>query len=115
MWAITALVVDIIAERMLSRGFGASGAVHVALELAPVVPLLLFIVALVRMVQHMDEMQQRIVLESVFIAFISTLTLGFVFDGVEQTGLGRPPWHTIVTCMMALWACAYVYSSWKYR
>jgi hypothetical protein len=54
-------------------------------------------------------------LESVFMAFVSTLILAFVFSGLEQAGMYQPPWDAVGTTMMTLWACAYVYSSWKYR
>ena len=88
---------------------------HEALVLAPLVPLLVFMGVLVRMIQHMDELQQRICLESVFIAFIGSLTAAFVFGGLEQAGVWRPPWSAIGTIMMTTWAAGYLYSSWKYR
>lgn len=88
---------------------------HRALALAPLFPLLVFMVVLVRMVQRMDELQQRICLESVFVAFAGSLTVAFVFGGLEQAGVWRPPWSAIGTVMMAMWAAGYLYSSWKYR
>jgi len=51
----------------------------------------------------------------VFIAFIGSLIVAFVFAGLEQAGVPRPRWDTVGALLMALWACAYVYSSWKYR
>jgi hypothetical protein len=53
--------------------------------------------------------------QSVFIAFIGALALTFVFAAVEQAGAYRPPWDSVGTLMLALWAVAYVYSSWRYR
>jgi hypothetical protein len=88
---------------------------QMALALAPLLPSLLFVLALVRMVQHMDELQKLICLESVFIAFICSLTLTFVFAALEQAGAYRPPWDSVGEAMLALWAGAYMYSSWKYR
>lgn len=88
---------------------------HVTLALVPLLPSLLFMFALVRMVMHMDELQKLICLESVFIAFVCSLIITFVFAGLEQAGAYRPPWDEVGTAMMALWAVAYVYSSWKYR
>ena len=86
-----------------------------ALTLAPLLPLLVFVVVVVRMIQHMDELQQRISLESMFIAFVGSLTVAFVFGGLEQAGVWRPPWNVIGTVMMSMWALAYLYTSWKYR
>lgn len=92
-----------------------SASMQLALALAPLIPLLLFMFALVRIAMHMDELQRRITVESVFIAFVSSLTLIFVFSGLEQAGAYHPPWSEVGTMMMALWAVAYIYSSWKYR
>ncbi len=114
-WALTACVAEIAVERLLGRGSVAPGGVRVALALAPLLPSTLFMVALVRMVQRMDEMQQRICLESVFIAFICSLSLTFVFGGLDQAGVYHPPWDMVGESMLVFWGCAYVYSGWKYR
>jgi hypothetical protein len=63
----------------------------------------------------MDELQKRICLESVFIAFMLTLVLAFVFGGLERAGIYRPAWDSLGTPMMFFWACAYAFSSWRYR
>jgi peptidoglycan biosynthesis protein MviN/MurJ (putative lipid II flippase) len=115
MWALTAFVVEFVVDRVLGGGSVPPGGVRVALALAPLLPSLLFMVALVRMVQRMDEMQQRICLESVFIAFICSLALTFVFAGLDQAGVYHPPWDVIGESMLVFWGCAYVYSGWKYR
>lgn len=114
-WALTALVLELVVERVLGHGTALPGPVLMALALAPLLPSLLFVFALVRMIQRMDELQHRICLESVFIAFICLLILSFVLGGLEQAGAYRPPWDMVGSWMLALWACAYMYSSWKYR
>lgn len=114
-WAFTALVLELIVGRVLGRQTVPAGPAQVALAFSPVVPSLLFMFALVRMVHQMDELQRRICLESVFIAFIGSLVLTFVLAGLEQAGVYQPHWDTIGTFMMALWACGYLHSSWKYR
>lgn len=114
-WALTALVSELIVEEVLRRDQSLPAGVRVALALAPLVPSLLFVFALVRMILHMDELQKLICLESVFIAFIGTLALTFVFGALQQAGAYRPPWDSVGEAMLALWAVAYVYSSWKYR
>lgn len=71
--------------------------------------------ALVRAIHKMDELQKRICLESVFIAFVVTLILTFVFAGLQDAGVFRAPWDDIGSYMMLFWAGAYVFSSWRYR
>lgn len=114
-WAIIALATELVVERLLADAPSLSARVRTTVALAPLIPSLLFMFALVRMVMHMDELQRRITLESVFIAFVSSLTLMFVFSGLEQAGVYHPPWSEVGTVMMALWAVSYVYSAWKYR
>lgn len=114
-WALIALITEVAVERRLYRKAVLPGTTTgQLLALLPLLPALVFIFALVRLVQQLDELQKRICLESVFIAFISTLTLAFVFSGLEQAGVYQARWDAGST-MMALWACAYLYSSWKYR
>ena len=114
-WALAALVLQLGVERAVGRELAMPILAQKALALAPLVPLLAVMVVLVRMIHHMDELQQRICLESVFIAFVGSLTLAFVFGGLEQADVWRPPWSAIGTVMMAMWAAGYLYSSWKYR
>jgi hypothetical protein len=114
-WALIALITQLAVERGLDRQAVLPGTTKgQLLALLPLLPALLFLFALVRLVQQMDELQKRICLESVFIAFIGTLILAFVFGGLEQAGVYRSRWDAGET-MMALFACAYIYSSWKYR
>jgi hypothetical protein len=115
-WAVIALVAEVAVERALGRQSPSTrSASRQLVALLPLIPLLVFMLALVRQVQHMDELQRKICLDSVVIAFVATLTLVFVGGGLEQAGVYRPPWDEVGTAMMALWACANAYASWKYR
>ena len=114
-WALTALVTELVVEQVLGREPSLPPSTRMAVALAPLLPSLLFVLALVRMVLHMDELQKLICLESVFVAFVGTLALAFVFSALQQAGVSRPPWDSVGEAMLVLWAVAYVYSSWKYR
>ena len=114
-WALGALVLQLVVQRVVARESAVPTLTHKALVVALLLPLLGFVVALVRMVQRMDELQQRICLESVFIAFVASLILTFVFGGLEEAGVWQPPWSAMGTVMMTTWAAGYLYSSWKYR
>ena len=85
------------------------------LPLLPLVLMFLFAAAAARMILKMDELQKRICLESLSIAFLLTLLLTLIFDGLELAGLHRPKWDDLGSYMMLLWACAYVFSVWRYR
>lgn len=114
-WALTALVLDIAAKWIVESDPALPAMARQALMVAPLAPLMGFVGALVRMVRQMDELQQRICLESLSIAFVASLALVFVFTALGEAGIWQPPWYMIGTAMMAIWGAAYVYAAWKYR
>ena len=85
------------------------------LPLLPLLLMFLFAAAAARMILKMDELQKRICVESLSIAFVLTLVLTGIFVGLELAGLHRPKWDDLGSYMMLLWACAYVFSAWRYR
>ena len=110
LWAVAAALTELLASWLL---------VHTGsprwVGLLPLLPYMCFFWALVRSVLKMDEMHQRICLESASIAFLLTLVITSVFDGIEQAGIGRAPWNVIGGLMLLLWAGAYALSAWRYR
>jgi len=112
-WAVTALATEIVVEWLLRRGLHQPTLGIVSL--LPLIPAMLFMLALVRAIQKMDELQKRICLDSVFNAFMLTLSLTFIFAGLNRAGIYRAPGNDIGTLMMFLWACAYAFSAWRYR
>jgi hypothetical protein len=111
LWAITAQLMDLIIDALPSVGFTPPP----LMRLLPVLPALLFILASVRAVQKMDELEKRICLESVFIAFMLTLLVVFTFSSLEHARVYQPAWDRLGIRMIFFWACAYVLSSWRYR
>jgi len=110
LWAVTAAVTEVlvtwlVVHKQVPRWLG----------LLPVVPYMIFFAAMVRSVLKMDEMQKRICLESASIAFLLTLIITAFFGGIEQAGIGRPPWDEVGGFMLLLWAASYAVSAWRYR
>ena len=114
-WGIATLVTEVVATWIASAHPALPGIVRQALVLAPRLMLLGFLFALVRMIRRMDELQQRVALESTGIAFVGSLVLVFVFTGLGEAGVWRPRWDLVAAAMMAIWAIGYAFSSWKYR
>jgi hypothetical protein len=86
------------------------------LMLLPLVPEAFFIGALVRAILKMDELERRITLESIAIAFLLTLALTFVLAGLQSAGLNYPSlWEEVGTLMLGFWASAYIFSVRRYR
>jgi hypothetical protein len=112
-WAVAALITELAVQWFPNH------VLHHPLPrlvtLLPLIPSMFFWVALVHMIQKMDELQKRIWYESVFIAFMGTLALTFVFAGLERAGAIRAPWDDIGSWMLLLWGGAYVYCAERYR
>jgi len=113
LWAVAALVTELAVEWLPRHGL--YHPLPRLLTLLPLIPSAFFWVALVHMIQKMDELQKRIWHESVFIAFMATLALTFAYAGLERAGIRRAPWDDIGSSMMLFWGCAYVFCAWRYR
>jgi hypothetical protein len=85
------------------------------LTLLPLAPMMFFLIAVAKAILRMDEMQRRIVLESIAIAFVLTLGLTLIFIGLERAQIYKARWDDLGTDMMFFWACAYIFSAWRYR
>lgn len=110
LWALCAVLTESAVRALEQRQFA-----HPWIRLLPVIPAMFFVLALVRSVQKMDELQKRICLESVFVAFMLTLVLAFVLAGLDGAGIYHAKSDALGTPMMGLWACAYIVSVWRYR
>ena len=111
LWAICALLTEIAVQSLGKSRWSLPS----WLTLLPVIPAGFFVVALFRAVQRMDELQRRICLESVFIAFLLTLVLAFVVAGLDRAGIYHAKSDALGAPMMGLWAFAYIVSVWRYR
>ena len=86
------------------------------LMLLPLVPVAFFVAVLVGTIRKMDELEKRIILESIAAAFILTLVLTFALAGLHSAGLDYPSIRDEVgTFMLLFWASAYVFLTWRYR
>ena len=112
LWALCAVLAEIGVQ---SLGKIQTSSAASRLALLPVIPAICFAVALFRSVQKMDELQKRICLESVFMAFMLTLVLAFIVAGLDEAGIYHAKSDVLGTPMMGLWASAYIVSAWRYR
>jgi hypothetical protein len=111
-WSVSALVLELAVQWMLKHGWQSSEMRF--LSLLPLVPMMFFIIALARTILRLDEMRQRICLESIAIAFLLTLALTLVFIGLDRAQIYKARWDDLGTDMMFFWACAYIFSIWRY-
>ena len=112
LWALCAELTEIAVRSLVKT---TTRSVPLWLTLLPVIPAMFFVVALFRAAQRMDELQRRICLESVFIAFLLTVVLVFVVAGLDRAGIYHAESDALGTPIIGLWACAYIVSVWRYR
>jgi hypothetical protein len=113
LWSMTALLTEVLVQWHFKHS--ANAPMLRMLALLPLVPMVFFILALARTILKMDELQKRICLESLSIAFLLTLFLTLAFAGLERAGLHKAPWDDLGSYMLFLWACAYVFTARRYQ
>ena len=74
-----------------------------------------FVVAFVTDVRKLDEMKRRIHLQAAAIAFLLTVILTFVFDGLKSAGIYSATLADLDTATVLIWAAALIFLSLRYR
>src|SRR5437016_3813565 len=83
--------------------------------LAPVIPLLLLLRAIVRYFRRMDELQRRIQLDALAFAFAGSALLTFTYGLLENVGFPRPSYSYVWPVMGALWVIGTTFAKRRYR
>ena len=81
----------------------------------PALMAILFVVAFVKDVRKLDEMRRRIHLQAAAIAFVLTVILTFVFDGLENARIYRATLSDLNSATVLIWAAALIILSLRYR
>ena len=114
LWWVVAWTSEVTVEWLFRRG-GLHSPVRPFLAFLPVPLWIFFVVAFVRTVRRMDELQQQVYLQALSFAFGLTLALTLLFAGLERAGIYRVAWSDVVSSLMFLWVIAYFFASWRYR
>ncbi len=88
---------------------------RIPVTVAPVVPIVFLMLAVIRCVRRMDELRRHIHLEAVIIAYLTTVILCFSYGFLENVGL--PSFNTmwIGVAMICLWGIGQLLADRKYR
>jgi uncharacterized membrane protein len=91
------------------------GILRVIIALLPVLPIPYMILAFLRYLRSLDELQQRIQLEafgfSLSVTALITFTLGFL----ENAGVPQPSMTWVLPMMVAFWGIGQVVAARRYR
>jgi len=110
------LALVMIADAYISRGFERGSAVRIALAAINGGASSLVIVISLLSIRSLDEMQQRVQLEALAIAFAGTGVLSSTYGFLEGAGLPRIEWGVwIWPGMVALWVVGMLVARSRYR
>lgn len=88
---------------------------RVAVALAPVVPAGLAMLAFLRYLARVDELQRRIQLEAIGMSFAVVGLLTFAYGFLEGIGFPHIGLIWMLPAMVALWGIGAALASWRYR
>jgi len=110
-WSVAALVLELGYQWVLRHRR------HVPwfAGLLPILPMIMYVVSLMRTIRGMDELQKRICQESIYFAFVATLAYTLLLAGVDRMGWYRAGWDDVGEFMLLSWGCAYIFVARKYR
>ncbi len=83
--------------------------------LGPVIPAGLGLLAFVRFLGRMDELQRRIQFDAIAFAFGTTGMLTFAYGFLENAGFPRLSWVWVLPLMIGLWSIAGAVANRRYR
>jgi hypothetical protein len=95
-------VVLVISIQLLTNNVGGA-ALRPVIALLPMLPALGVIAAIIRHLKRIDELEQRIQLEALAIAFMGTAFLTFSYGFLENVGFPHISWFAVWPIMAVLW------------
>lgn len=111
--AMLAYVVVLLAVVALLSDTGSGW--RVPLALAPMVPLVFALLAFVRYLDRMDELQRRIQLEALAFAFGGTALLTFGYGFLQLVGFPQVSWFFVWPVMGTLWMAGKARADRRYK
>lgn len=76
---------------------------------------ILFVVAFVKAVRKLDEMRRHIQMQAAGIAFLLTVILTFLFDGLKNAEIYTATLSDIDSATILIWMVALIFLSARYR
>jgi hypothetical protein len=100
--------------RGLGRGVD-NPALATAISVAPMLPACVLALSIVRLSRRADEMQQRIQLEAITMAFVGTALISFSYGFLENVGFPRLSAFAVWPLMAGLWVLGGIIATLRYR
>lgn len=113
--AVVAYVIVLILSITLINISPNSAWWRIPLALAPVIPAVFAMIAYMRFVGRIDELQRRIQFEGLAFGFGGAGILTFSYGFLENVGFPHISWLFVFPLMIALWGIGVAIASWRYR
>ncbi len=114
LWWTAAFATQLVVDRLF-KYTELHSPIRFLLGLLPPLMWILVIVAFVRAVFKLDELQQRIHMQAVSIASVLATILILLFSGLQRAGIYHGTWSAVSSSLMLLLMISYVFSAWRYR
>lgn len=106
----------VVLAALLSRSYPRGSSMRIVLALVQGLATGLVIVTSMLRLRRLDEMQQRVQLEALALAFAGTGVLATMYGFLVNAGLPDIEWGALVwPVMVALWAVGLLYANRRYR
>jgi len=106
-----------IAASVVNRLADPGPALRVVLMLVPVIPFAALAWAIMRAIQHLDELQLRIHLHAMSAAFVGGIFVAVIYGQLQHARVGVPDlnWAFFYPVELVLWTIGYVVASKRYQ
>ena len=94
---------------------GLSAVQQIWSSLLAIIPVILFVLAIASAIAHLDEMQRRIQVEAIAIAFAGTAIVVSVYLLLGLAGVPSPGWGLLIVIMTFMWGVGKLWTMWRYR
>lgn len=84
-------------------------------SLLAILPAILFVLAIASAIAHLDEMQRRIQVEAIAIAFAGTAIFVSVYMLLGLAGVQSPDWGLLLVIMTFMWGVGKLWTMWRYK
>ena len=90
-------------------------AMGILIAISPVIPVAFVLRSVMQLLQHTDELQQRIQLMAIGFSAVVTGLLTFAYGLLENLGYPPLPSAFILPLMVVLWVIGTLYFRWKFK
>ncbi|MDT1063749.1 hypothetical protein RM190_17930 [Paracoccus sp. CPCC 101403] len=102
-FGLTAYIVVLIVSQRMLASIGPDSTMTPLLAVAPIIPAVFICGVVVQAIRNLDEMQRKLQLEALAVAFAGTALITFGYGFLEGNGLPKLSMFAVWPLMSALW------------